>query len=87
VRRPSAKYISNFERAVYSRENIIQSRSSITNTFQNVVEKQNPYKSRNRRRSTKPTTASVSSPVYIISVKDSEGNMLRSAHASRTYGM
>jgi hypothetical protein len=24
---------------------------------------------------------------YIVSVKDSEGNMLGSAHASRTYGM
>jgi len=53
----------------------------------NNMEKQNPYQSKLRRQRPEPTLASVSSPVYIISVKDSEGIMLGSAHASTTYGM
>jgi hypothetical protein len=43
---------------------------------------------KSRRRSLEPKPASVSSPVYNTSyVKDSEGSMLGSAHASTTYGM
>jgi hypothetical protein len=50
------------------------------------MEKRNACKSKRRRL--KPSPASASSPVYNTStVKDSEGNMLGSAHASTTYGM
>jgi len=38
---PYAQYTSNFETTVCTPENTTESRSSITNTFQNVVEKRN----------------------------------------------
>jgi hypothetical protein len=67
----------------------MESRSSITNTFHNVVENRNPYQYTNRRRRPEPTPASlfVSAVQYIISTKDGEGGMLVSAHASTVYAV
>jgi hypothetical protein len=48
---------SNFERTVCISENKTESRSAISNTFHNEMEKRNPYVE-------KSTPASVSSPVY-----------------------
>jgi hypothetical protein len=48
-------------------ENTMESRSSIKNTFHNVVEKRNPYKSKNRRRRPEPTSASLLCPPYNMS--------------------
>jgi hypothetical protein len=47
---PYAQYRSNIEKAVFATENTTESRSSITNTFLDDVEKLNPYKYKNRRR-------------------------------------
>jgi hypothetical protein len=47
---PYAQYTSNVEKTVFAIENRTESRSSIRNTFHDDVEKQNPYKSKNRRR-------------------------------------
>jgi len=44
-----------------------ESRSSIKNTFHNVVEKRNPYQSKNRRRRPEPTPASLFCPPYNMS--------------------
>jgi len=44
-----------------------ESRSSITNMFQNVVEKRNPCQSKNRRRRPEPTPTSLLCPAYNIS--------------------
>jgi len=45
----------------------MESRSSITNTFHNVVEKRNPYQSKNRCRRPEQTPASLLWPPYNIS--------------------
>jgi hypothetical protein len=75
-------------RTVCTAESTTESRSAISNTFLNNMEKRNPHQSKSRSRRPKPTPASVSSPVYNASfVKESEGNVLGSAHASTTYGM
>jgi hypothetical protein len=66
---------------------ITESRSAISNAFHNNMEKRDSYQSKCRRRHSEPTTASFSSPVYIISVKDSEVIMLGSAHASTAFEM
>jgi len=42
----------------------MESHSSITNTFHNVVEKRNPYQFKNRRRRPEPTPASPLCPTY-----------------------
>jgi len=47
-------------------ENTTESRSSITNTFRNDVEKRNPYQYKNRRRRTKPTPASLLWQLYNV---------------------
>jgi hypothetical protein len=74
-------------RTVCTAESTTESRSAISHTFHDM-EKRNPYQSKSRRRRPKPTSASVSSPMYNTSpVKDSEGNMLGSAHAFTKYGM
>jgi MarR-like DNA-binding transcriptional regulator SgrR of sgrS sRNA len=66
----------------------VDSRVSITNTFRNVVEKRNRYQCKIRRRHPKPMLASLLCPVqYIISMKDSEGSMLVSPHASTVYAV
>jgi hypothetical protein len=57
---------SNAERYVCTTENTTESGSPFTNTFQNVVEKRNPYQSKNRRRRPKPTLASLLCPAYSI---------------------
>jgi adenine-specific DNA methylase len=75
-------------RTLSTAESTTETRSATSNTFHNDTEKRNPYQLKSRRRRPKPTPASVSSPVYnTSSVKDSESNMLGSAHASTTYGM
>jgi hypothetical protein len=75
-------------RTVCTAESTTESRSVISHTFHNDMEKQHPHKSKRRRRRHEPTPASFFSGVqYIISVRESEGNMLGSAHASTTYGM
>jgi hypothetical protein len=38
------------EKTIFNTENRTESRSSFTNTFQNIVEEPNPYQSKNRRR-------------------------------------
>jgi len=45
----------------------MESRSSITNTFHNVVEKRNPYQFKYPRRHPEPTPASLLCPPYNIS--------------------
>jgi uncharacterized protein len=50
MRKAIAQYTSNVERTVCKDENTTESRSSIKNTFHNVVEKRNPYQYENRRR-------------------------------------
>jgi hypothetical protein len=69
-------------------ENTTESRSAISNTFHKDVEKQNPYQSKSRPRRPDLTLSVVffSGVQYVISVRDSEGNML-SAHASTIYEM
>jgi hypothetical protein len=47
------------ERTVCTAKNTTKSRSAISNTFHNDMEKRNPYQSKTRRRSPKPTPASV----------------------------
>jgi hypothetical protein len=75
-------------RTVCTAESTTESCSAISHTFHNDMEKQNPYQSKSRRRRPEQTPASFSSPMYnTSSVKDSEGNMHVSAHASTTYGM
>jgi hypothetical protein len=64
---PYVQYTSNIEMTVCTTENTIESRSSIKNTFHNVVEKRNPYQSKNRRRRPEPTLASLLSPAYSVS--------------------
>jgi len=88
VHRQSAQYSSNFERTVRSGENTTESRSAIANKFHTDMENRKQYQYKSRRRRPISTPTSVSSPVYTISsVKESEGNMIGSAHASKTYGM
>jgi hypothetical protein len=75
-------------RTVCTAESTTESRSAISNTFLNDMEKRNRHQSKSRNLRPKPTPVSVSSPVYnTSSAKDSEGNILRSAHACTTYGM
>jgi len=59
------------------------------NTFHNVVEKRNPYQSKNRRRRPEPTPALLLCPPYNISYlsRDSEDSMLVSAHAPTVYAV
>jgi len=64
---PYAQYRSNVQRTVYTTENTTKSRSSITNTFQNFVEKRNTCQCNNRRRCHKPTMASLLFLAYNIS--------------------
>jgi len=52
---------------VCNTENTTEFRSSIKNTLQNVVEKQNSYRSKNRPRRPEPTPASRLCPPYNIS--------------------
>jgi len=69
-------------------ENITKSRSSITKMFHNVVQKRNPHKSKTTLTTwTDPDVAFVSAVKHIISIKDSEGRMLASAHASTVYAV
>jgi hypothetical protein len=56
-------------RTVCTAESTTESRSAISHTFHNDMEKRNPYRSINQ----------------IISLKDSKGSMLASAHASMIY--
>jgi hypothetical protein len=67
----------------------MESRSSITITIHNVEEKQNPWKS--KKSTTMPWTDAGVAFVYgvqcIISMKDSEGCILVSAHASTVYAV
>jgi hypothetical protein len=51
-------------RTVSTAESTTESRSAISHTFYNVVEKRNPYESKNRR--SEPTLASLLCPVYSI---------------------
>jgi len=67
---------------VSTTENTTESYNSITNTFHNIVDKRNPYKSKNLRWRPEPTPSSLLCPPYNISVKENEGNMLVSLHAS-----
>jgi len=59
--------MSNVEKTVFATANTTESRSSMTNTFHNVVEKRNPYEFKNRRRRPEPTPASLLCPPYNIS--------------------
>jgi hypothetical protein len=68
---PHAQDTSNVERTVCTTENTTESRSAISNTFYNDMEKRNPYQSKSPRP--KPTLASVSSPVYNTSVVFNQG--------------
>jgi hypothetical protein len=54
-------------RTVCIAESTTESRSAISHTLHNVVEKRNPYKSKNRRRRPEPTLASLLCPAYSIS--------------------
>jgi hypothetical protein len=63
---PYAQYTSKIEKAVCITENTTESRISIKNTFHNVVEKRNPYQSKNRRRRPESTPASLLFPPYTI---------------------
>jgi hypothetical protein len=84
--KPYAQYKSNVQKTIYTIENTTKSRSYITNTFHNVVEKRNPYQSKNQLRRPDPTPASLLCTLYNISyVKDSDGSVLVSAHASTVY--
>jgi hypothetical protein len=58
---------SIIRRKVSTAESAKESRSAISNTFHNVVEKRNPYSSKNRCRRPEPTTASLFCPPYNIS--------------------
>jgi len=51
---PYGQYTSEFERTVSTTENTTESRSAISNTFHNDMEKRNPYQSKSRRRRPKP---------------------------------
>jgi hypothetical protein len=51
-------------RNVCTAESTTESRSAISNTFHNVVEKRNPYRSINRGRLSEPTPASLSCLPY-----------------------
>jgi hypothetical protein len=77
---------SKVEGFVCATENTMESRSAVPNTFHDMG-KRNPHQSKIRHPRPEQTPASVSSSVYIIPVKDSEGNMIVSARASTTYGM
>jgi hypothetical protein len=54
-------------RTVFTAESTTESRSAISHTFHNVVEKRNPCQSKNRRRRFEPTVASLFFSVYSIS--------------------
>jgi hypothetical protein len=84
---PYAQYTSKFERTVCTTANTTESRSAFSNMFHNDMDERDSYQCKSRRRRPEPTPATVFSPVYNISVKDSEGNVLGSAHASTAYGM
>jgi hypothetical protein len=73
-------------RTVCTAESTMECHSAISHTFHNDIEKQNPYQSESQSRCPQQMLASFSSLVYIISVRDSEGNMLGNVHASMTYG-
>jgi hypothetical protein len=60
------QYTYNVERTVCTAENIKQSPSATSNTFHNIVVKQNTYGSKNRRRRPEPTPSSLLSPSYNI---------------------
>jgi hypothetical protein len=59
-----------------------ESCGAISNTFHNVVEKRNPFNLK-----IDAGVAFVSAKKYIISIKNNEGTMLVSAHASTVYAM
>jgi hypothetical protein len=72
-------------RIVCTAESTTESRSAISHTFHNVVEKRNPYRSVNRRRLPEPTPASLLSPPYnMSSIKVRDGLIMATAHASKT---
>jgi hypothetical protein len=54
-------------RTICTAENTTESRSAISHTFHNVVEKRNPYRSINRLRLPEPTPALLLSPPYNMS--------------------
>jgi hypothetical protein len=62
-----AQNTSNVQRTVCTTENTMESHSAISNTFDNDMEKQNPYKSWSRLRRPQPTLAWFFCPVYITS--------------------
>jgi hypothetical protein len=64
---PCAQYTTNIEKTVFDTENEKESRSSFTNTFQNIVEKPNPSKSKNRCLRPEPTPASLLCTAYNVS--------------------
>jgi hypothetical protein len=75
-------------RTVCTSESATESRSAISHTLHDVLEKRNPYQSKNRRRRPKQTLASLLSGVQcIISIKESEGTKLVSEHASTVYAV
>jgi hypothetical protein len=59
--------MTDVEKAVFDTENKTESRSSFTNTFQNIVEKPNPYQCKNRRLTPEPTPASLLCTAHNIS--------------------
>jgi hypothetical protein len=54
-------------RTLSTAESTTESRSAISHTLHNVVEKRNPYQSKNRRRRPEPTVASFLCPAYSLS--------------------
>jgi hypothetical protein len=77
-----AQYASNFMRTVYTTEKTKESCSSIRNTFHYVAEKRVPYNLK-----IVAGVAFLFAVQYIISIKDSEGSILVSAHASTVYAL
>jgi hypothetical protein len=53
-------------RTVCTAESTTESRSAISHTLHGVVEKRNPYQSKNRRQRPELTLASLSCPAYSI---------------------
>jgi hypothetical protein len=73
-------------RTVCTAESTAESRSDISHTFRNTVEKRNPYQSKNRSRRPEPKLAPLVSGVqYSTSNKDSESSMMLTAHASTVH--
>jgi hypothetical protein len=72
----------NVVRTDFITENTTKSHSAMSNTFQNVVENRNPYKSKNRGQRPETMPASLLCPAHnVIPIKDSEGRMQVSALA------